>query len=315
MPARPDSGRESLSASQTLRIAASDVRCAPATHADPDQPLDCVSRPVTLLGQEGFDVGIPNVARIYGYWLRGKDHFQADRRVAEEVIRLRPQVVAGARANRAFLTRVVRYLAAEGGVRQFIDLGTGLPCPDNTHEVAQQVAADCRVVYVDNDPVVLTHARALLTCTPPGSCDYIEADVRDTGTIVAEAARALDLAQPVAVLALAVLHFLPDGDDPAAIVARLAEALAPGSFMALSHLTADFALEQVAAAATAYNTQASVAVTPRTHAQVSGLFGGLPLVAPGVVPVTQWRPVVAGLPHRMTADVYAGVARIGQGRR
>jgi O-methyltransferase involved in polyketide biosynthesis len=261
-----------------------------------------------------FDPGFAHAARVYNVWLGGKDHFDADRKAAEDVIRLRPQVVAGARANRAFLARVVRYLTAEGGVRQFIDLGTGLPCPDNTHEVAQQVAADCRVVYVDNDPVVLTHARALLTCRPPGSCDYIEADVRDTGTIVAEAARALDLAQPVAVLALAVLHFIPHGDDPASVVARLAGALAPGSFIALSHLTADFAPEQVASAATAYNTQASVAVTPRTHAQVSGLFGGLPLVAPGVVPVTQWRPVVAGLPHRMTADVYAGAARVGQGR-
>jgi trans-aconitate methyltransferase len=261
-----------------------------------------------------LDTSVAHPARVYSYWLSGKDHFPADRKAAEEVIRLRPQVVAGARANRAFLTRVVRYLAGECGVRQFVDLGTGLPCPDNTHEIAQQVAADCRVVYVDNDPVVLTHARALLTCTPPGSCDYIEADVRDTGAVVAEAGRTLDLAQPVAVLALAVLHFIPDGDDPAAIVARLVSALAPGSFIALSHLTADFAPEQVAAAVTAYNAQASVAVTPRTHAQVTALFDGLPLVAPGVVPVTQWRPA-AGLPHRMTADAYAGAARVGRGRR
>jgi len=315
MPARPDRGREPLSSASALGLADSDGGDVPAACADADQQLSYVPAAPMMLAQEGFGTGPPNVARVYNALLGGKDNYEADRRAAQEVRRHRPHVVAGARANRRFLARVVRYLAAECGVRQFIDLGTGLPCPDNTHEVAQQVAADCRVVYVDNDPVVLTHARALLTCTPPGSCDYIEADVRDTATIVAEAARALDLAQPVAVLALAVLHFLPDGDDPAAIVARLAEALAPGSFMALSHLTADFALEQVAAAATAYNTQASVAVTPRTHAQVSGLFGGLPLVAPGVVPVTQWRPVVAGLPHRMTADVYAGVARIGQGRR
>jgi SAM-dependent methyltransferase len=262
-----------------------------------------------------FDPAVAHPARIYNYWLGGKDHFLADRKAAEELMRLHPQVVASAQANRAYLARVVRYLAGECGVRQFIDLGTGLPCPDNTHEIAQQVAADCRVVYVDNDPVVLTHARALLTCMPPGSCDYVEADVRDTGAIVAEAGRTLDLGQPVAVLALAVLHFLPDGDDPAAIVARLADALAPGSFITLSHLTADFAPEQVAAAVTAYNAQASVAVTPRTHAQVSGLFGGLPLVAPGVVPVTRWRPAAVGLPHRMTADVYAGAARIGRGRR
>jgi O-methyltransferase involved in polyketide biosynthesis len=262
-----------------------------------------------------FDPAVAHPARIYNYWLGGKDHFPADREAAEEVMRLRPQVVAGARASRAFLARVVRYLAGECGVRQFVDMGVGLPAPDGTHGVAQQVDAACRVAYVDNDPVVLTHARALLTSTPPGSCDYIDADLRDTATILARAADTLDLAQPVAVLLLAVLHFIPDGDDPAAIVARLASALAPGSYIALSHLTADFAPEQVTAAATAYNTQASVAVTPRTHAQVSGLLGGLPLVAPGVVPVTQWRPAVVGLPHRMTADVYAGAARIGQGRR
>jgi O-methyltransferase involved in polyketide biosynthesis len=259
-----------------------------------------------------FNTSVAHPARVYAYWLSGKDHFPADRKAAEEVIRLRPQVVAGARANRAFLARVVRYLAADRGVRQFLDLGTGLPCPDNTHEVAQQVAAESRVVYVDNDPLVLTHARALLTSTPPGACDYIEADLRDTSAILAGAAHTLDLTRPVAVLALAVLHFIPDTDDPTGIVARMAGALAPGSFIAVSHLTTDFAPDQVAAAVTAYNTQASTAVTPRTHAQVTALLGGLPLVAPGVVPVTQWRPPVAGLPHRMTADLYAGLARAGQ---
>jgi trans-aconitate methyltransferase len=252
---------------------------------------------------------------VYAYWIGGKDHFPADRKAAEEVIRLRPQVVASARANRAFHARVVRYLAADCGVRQFLDLGTGLPAVDNTHEVAQREDPACRVAYVDNDPVVLAHARALMASPAPGSCDCIDADLRDTGTIVAQAARTLDLARPVALLALAVLHFIPDADDPGAVVARLVGGLAPGSFIAISHLTADFAPEQVTAAATAYNTLASVPVTPRTHAQVSGLFGGLPLVAPGVVPVTQWRPAVAGLPHRMTADLYAGLARVPQGHR
>jgi O-methyltransferase involved in polyketide biosynthesis len=263
-----------------------------------------------LTGPARFDTTVAHQARVYDYWLGGKDHFDADRKAAEDVIRLRPQVVASAHANRAFLARVVRYLAADRGVRQFLDIGAGLPFSDNTHEVAQQVDPASRVCYVDNDKVVLTHARALLTSTPPGSCDYIEADLRDTATIVAQAAHTLDLAQPVAVLLLAVLHFIPDGDDPTAIVASLADGLVPGSFVALSHLTGDFAPEQVTAAATAYNDQAPVPVTPRTHAEVSGLFGGLPLVAPGVVPVAQWRPVVAGLPHRMTADLYAGLARI-----
>jgi O-methyltransferase involved in polyketide biosynthesis len=262
-----------------------------------------------------FDTSVAHPARVYDYWLGGKDGYEADRKAAEDVIRVRPQVVAGAHANRAYLARVVRYLAADCGVRQFLDIGAGLPFPDNTHEVAQQVDPAARVCYVDNDKVVLTHARALLTSTPPGSCDYIEADLRDTATIVAQAARTLDLAQPVAVILLAVLHFIPDSDDPAALVAKLTGQLAPGSFMAISHLTADFAPDQVTAAATAYNTLASAPVTPRTHAQVTGLFGGLPLVAPGVVPVTGWRPPVAGLPHRMTADLYAGLARVPGGHR
>jgi hypothetical protein len=262
-----------------------------------------------------YDSSVAHPARVYDYWLGGKDCYEADRKAAQEVFRLRPQVMAGARANRAYLARVVRYLAADCGVRQFLDIGAGLPFPDNTHEVAQQVDPACRVTYVDNDKVVLTHALALLTSTPPGSCDYIEADLRDTATILAQAARTLDFTQPVGVLLLAILHFLPDSGEVGAIVARLAGGIGPGSYLAISHLTADFAPEQVAAAVTAYNAQTSVPVTPRTHAEVSGLFGGLPLVAPGVVPVPQWRPVVAGLPHRMTADLYAGVASIPRGQR
>lgn len=230
-------------------------------------------------------------------------------------MRARPQVVASARANRRFLARVVRFLAADRGVRQFLDIGVGLPARDSTHQVAQQVDPACRVVYADNDPVVLTHARALLTCRPPGSCGYVEADLRDTATIVAEAARTLDFAQPVAVLLLAVLPFIPDADDPPGIVATLAGALAPGSYLVISHVTADFAPEQVAAAVAAYNAQVPVPVTPRAHTEVTGLFGGLPLVAPGVVPITQWRPAVAALPHRVTADLYAGAASIPQEHR
>jgi S-adenosyl methyltransferase len=166
-----------------------------------------------------------------------------------------------------------------------------------------------------NDPVVLTHARALLTCSPPGSCDYIEADVRDAATVLAEASRTLDSAQPVAVLLLALLHFVPDGDDPGSVVAALADGLAPGSFVAVSHLTGDFAPEQVAAAVAAYNTQVSVPVTARTHAEVCELLGELPLAPPGVVPVVQWRPPMAGLPQRRTADLYAGLACVPGGRR
>jgi hypothetical protein len=186
---------------------------------------------------------VPHPARVYALWLGGKDHFAADRQAAEEVMRLRPQVVASARANRAFLARVVRYLAAEAGIRQFLDIGTGLPGQDgtNTHEVAQDVDPGCRVVYADNDPVVLAHARAHLTSAPPGTCEYVDANLLEPETIVAQAARTLDFTQPAAILLLAVLHFIDDAAGPAEIVAALASALAPGSCVAISHLTGDFA--------------------------------------------------------------------------
>ena len=256
-----------------------------------------------------LDTSVAHPARVYGYWLGGKDHFSADRKAAEEVIRLRPQVVASARANRAFLGRVVRYLAADCGIRQFLDIGTGLPAPSNTHEVAQRAIPHSRVVYCDNDQLVLTHARALLTSTPQSACAYVDADLREPETIVAQAAQTLDFSQPAAILLLAVVHFVADADDPAGIVATLASALAPGSYLAISHLTADFAPEQVAAAAAAYNSQVPVPVTARTHSQVSALFGGLPMLAPGVVPVSEWRPEV-GDPFGQPADLHGGVARI-----
>src|SRR5690242_11792203 len=188
-----------------------------------------------------FDPDTPHPARIYNYWLGGKDHFSADRRAAEAVIRRRPEVVASARANRAFLARAVRYLTTRCGIRQFLDIGTGLPAPASTHEVAQQAAPDCAVVYADNDPLVLVYARALLTCRPPGRCGYVDADLRDTATLLAKASRTLDLTRPTAVLLLAVLHFIPDSDDPAGIVAALTSGLAPGSYLVISHLTGDLA--------------------------------------------------------------------------
>jgi hypothetical protein len=260
----------------------------------------------------GFDPGTAHPARVYAYWLGGKDHFPADRIAAQQVMRERPQVVAGARANRAFLARVVRYLAADCGIRQFLDIGPGLPALINTHEVAQQAAPDCKVVYADNDPLVLTHARALLpSITREGACGYVDADLHQPDTIVAQAAQTLDFTQPVAVLLLAVLHFIADPAAPAAIVAKLASALAPGSYLAISHLTADFAPEQVTAATEAYNALAPVPVAARTHTQITALFGGLPLLAPGVVPVTEWRPPIGELPQ--PADLHAGLARIPAG--
>jgi hypothetical protein len=247
-------------------------------------------------------------ARVYNYWLGGKDHYPADRDAAQQVIRHRPQVVAGAQANRLYLARAVRYLAEQAGIRQFLDIGTGLPAPGATHQIAQQVDPACSVAYVDNDPLVLVYARALLTPAPPGRCAYIDADLRDTTTVLDQAARTLDFTQPAAVLLLAVLHFIPDSDDPAAIVAALAAALAPGSYLVITHLTSDLAPGPVAAGVDAYNSLVPTALIPRTHAQVTALFGGLPLVPPGVVPVTEWRPVAGG-PFGTPADLYAGAAR------
>jgi trans-aconitate methyltransferase len=272
-----------------------------------------MSAPAPASNGAAFDPAVAHPARVYAYWLGCKDNYEADRKAAEDVIRLRPQVVASARANRRFGARMVRFLAASCGMRQFLDIGTGLPAPDSTHEVAQQVAPGCRVVYIDNDPMVLSHARALLTSTPQRSCDYVHADVRDSAAILAGGARTLDLSRPVAVLLLAILHFVPDSDDPAAVVARLAGQIAPGSFIAISHLTADAAPEQVGAAVTAYNTQTSVPAQPRTHSQVTRLLGGLPLLAPGVVPVSQWRPSIGEVPQ--PCDLYGGLARVPRGRR
>ncbi len=257
---------------------------------------------------------VPHPARVYNAWLGGKDNYAADRHAAGEVMRRSPQVVAGALANRHFLARVVRFLAAECGIREFIDIGAGLPAPDNTHEVAQRIAPASQIVYVDNDPIVLTHACALLTSTPQGTCDYIDTDLHDTEAVLAGAARTLDLAQPAAVLLLAVLHFVTDAEDPAGIVKALAAGLAPGSYIAITHLTADFAPATVTAGVDAYNMLVPQPITPRTLAQVTALFAGLPLISPGVVPLTGWHPDLRD-PSSPDCDLYAGLARTPDGAR
>jgi S-adenosyl methyltransferase len=265
-------------------------------------------KPVTsCLDAPGFNPGVAHPARVYNVWLGGKDGYAADREAAREVASHRPQVVAGALANRGFLARVVRYLARERGISQFLDVGTGLPAPNSTHEVAQRFAPQSRVAYVDNDPMVLSHARALLTSSPEGACDYFDADLRDTGLILREAGRILDFTRPVAALLLAVLHFISDSDHPESIVAALAAGLAPGSFVAISHLTSDFAPDAVNSGVAAYNALVPAGITARGHAQVTRLFGDMSLVPPGVVPVTEWRPDT----HEMfaqPADLYAGLA-------
>jgi hypothetical protein len=218
-------------------------------------------------------------------------------------------VVAGARANRAFLARVVRFLARQRGITQFLDVGVGLPSAEATHQVAQAITPGARVVYVDSDPLVISHARALLASSPEGACAYVDADLRDPQRILRQAAQTLDFTRPVAVLLLAITHFLTDADDPAGVVASLSAGLASGSFIAISHLTADFAPEAVTAGVAAYNALVPAGITARNHAQVSALFGRLGLVPPGVVPVTEWRPGHAGWPGH-GGDLYAGLAAV-----
>jgi hypothetical protein len=255
-----------------------------------------------------FDPDVAHPARVYSVWLGGKDHYPSDRKVAEEVAACRPQVIAGARANRAFLARVVRYLADQRGIRQFLDIGPGLPAPGATHEVAQAIALDSKIVYVDNDALVMAHARALLTSKTGGTCEHVDADLRDPDTIVREAARTLDFTEPAALILVAVLHFIADADDPAGIVATLTGALAPGSFVVISHLTCDFAPDQVRAGVAAYNALVPAGITARTHREVTGLFG-LALIPPGVVPVSEWRPDRAPV-RGASADMYAGLAAV-----
>ncbi len=255
-----------------------------------------------------LDVTVAHQARVYDYWLGGKDNFVADRAAAEQAIRDFPAIVAGVRAQRAFLARAVRYLAGPAGIRQFLDIGTGLPSANNTHEVAQAVAPESRVVYVDNDPLVLTFARALLASGPAGATDYLDADLRDTGIILERAADTLDFSQPVAVLLIGILQLIGDSDAPHAIVRRLLDAVPAGSWLALAHPASDV----VPAAVTMARNLSQRSVTPtmlRTHAEISRFFDGLELLPPGVVQLHRWDPgaVVADSGEQIPA--YCGLAR------
>ncbi len=254
-----------------------------------------------------FDTGVAHPARVYNYWLGGKDNYEADRVAAEQAVEANPNILPGVRANRAFLRRAVEYLAGEAGIRQFLDIGTGLPTAENTHEVAQAIAPDARIVYVDNDPIVLAHARALLTSTPEGATAYVEADVRDTGTILAEAAKVLDFSQPIAVMFLMILQYIPDEEQPQQIVARLMDALPPGSYLVHSDTTADIDTERVATATARLNARLGPAqLHRRTREQVAAYFTGLDMVEPGLVLLPEWR-ALANPAH--VIPCYAGVGR------
>ena len=255
-----------------------------------------------------FDTSVAHVARVYNYWLGGKDNFAADRAAAEQAMSAFPDIVLSARANRAFLRRTVTYLAREAGIRQFLDIGTGIPSANNTHEVAQSVAADSRIVYVDNDPVVLAHARALLTSSSNGATDYIDADLRQADQILAGAAGTLDFSQPVAVMLMAILQHLNDDDDPYAVVGKLMAAVPSGSYLVLSHPAKDIHAAEMAAMAERLNQMMAEKVTFRGEAEVARFFTGLELVEPGMTNVPGWRPDTeeeASSP----AALWAGVAR------
>ena len=227
---------------------------------------------------------------MYDYWLGGKDNFAADRKAGDWAREAYPQIALGVRANRAFLARMVRFLAGEAGIRQFLDIGTGIPSVNNTHQVAQSVAPQARIVYTDNDPVVLSHARALMASGPQGTCDYIDADLRDTDRILQQAAKTLDFGQPVAIMLIAVLHCIPDSDDPHAIVRRLLAAVPAGSYVALSHPGRDLGGPNQGEMYRRLNELMPAQVRARAFEEVSGFFEGTELVPPGVVKITEWRP-------------------------
>jgi O-methyltransferase involved in polyketide biosynthesis len=257
----------------------------------------------------GIDPEVPHTARIWNYWLGGKDHFAADRTIGDQVQRFLPDIVTSARADRKFLHRAVRHLVDDAGIRQFLDVGTGLPTADNTHEVAQKLAPETRIVYTDNDPLVLTHARALLTSTPEGATDYIDADARDTKLILDAAAATLDFDQPIAVMLLGILNFIGDDDQALAVVRELMAAVPSGSYLAIAHPTTEIRPEESAAAAKQWNETATPPITLRSKAQLLTYFDGLELLEPGVVTCTKWRPD----PDDPTADTdvyqFCGVAQ------
>jgi trans-aconitate methyltransferase len=245
---------------------------------------------------------------MYDYYLGGKNHFAVDREAADKIIAIDPETPLVARRNREFLGRAVRFLAAEAGIRQFLDIGTGLPTAGNTHEVAQGIAPESRIVYVDDDDAVLAHARALLASHPAGACAYIDADLRDTGAILEEAARTLDFSQPVAVMLIAILHFIPDEAGPWGIVAQLMDAMAPGSYLAVSHVSpSNKTADQQADVSQVYARTSAGGVYQRSMVDVGRFFTGLSLVNPGLTEVSAWRPEQEKQPTKWV--FYGGVGR------
>jgi hypothetical protein len=261
------------------------------------------------LASAKIDTTVPHSARIWNYWLGGKDNYPVDREVGDQILSFIPELGTSARGDRLFLGRTVRYLAGERGIRQFLDIGTGLPTVDNTHEVAQRVAPESRIVYVDNDPLVLVYAHALLTGDPRGATAYVEADVHDPETILAEAVRTLDPTRPTAIMMLGVLNFVEDNQRAASIVARLLRDFPAGSYLVISHPTAEVNGEAMRQGVAYWNEQGGAHMRLRTPEELTALFDGLDLEPPGVVTCTQWRPETTQLGEITPVAQYGGVAR------
>ncbi|WP_329123766.1 SAM-dependent methyltransferase [Streptomyces sp. NBC_01465] len=251
----------------------------------------------------------PHTARIWNYWLDGKDNYPVDRAAGDQIRQLHPGIGDYALADRLFLGRAVQHLVADCGIRQFLDVGTGLPTADNTHEVAQRIAPESRIVYVDNDPLVLTHAQALLTSSPEGSTDYLDADLRDPDTILAHAAKSLDLTKPVALMLLGVVIFIEDDAEALGLVRRLLDALPSGSYLVLSHTITSPAMPDVDAAVAFWNEHGTPKLTQRTPEKVTEFFAGTELLTPGVVSCSRWRPADATGEEPAEVAMFGGVGR------
>jgi hypothetical protein len=256
-----------------------------------------------------IDTTVAHTARIWNYWLGGKDNYPVDRQVGDQIRGLHPGIGDYARADRVFLGRAVRYLSEEAGIRQFLDIGTGLPTVDNTHEVAQRVAPESRIVYVDNDPLVLAHAQALLTSSPEGATDYLDADLHDPDHILEQAAKTLDFTRPVALNLLGVVIFIENDEETYGIVRRLMDALPPGSHLVLSHTITSPAMPDVDAAVAFWNEHGTPKLTQRTPEQITRFFDGLELLEPGVVSCSRWRPEATPWGEPEEVAMYGGVAR------
>nr|WP_197973449.1 MULTISPECIES: SAM-dependent methyltransferase [Streptomyces] len=259
--------------------------------------------------RERINTSQPHTARIWNYWLGGKDNYEVDRAAGDQIRQLHPGIGEYARADRLFLGRAVRHLVSDVGIRQFLDIGTGLPTADNTHEVAQRIAPDARIVYVDNDPLVLAHARALLTSTPEGRTAYLDEDLRNVDAILGHAAKTLDFTQPVALMLLGVVIFLGDDEDPYGVVRRLLDALPSGSHLVLSHTVTSPAMPDVDEAVKFWNEHGTPKLTQRTPEAMARFFDGLELLEPGVVSCSRWRPEPTDGAEPEEVAMFGGVAR------